>query len=209
MVNLKNDSLFWGRWSPLTSLIGATTLILSSGRLAFALVAAGSLLWVYTLSALAHGMAGRILPKKGKTWILVLLVAIIGSIYDLLLWFVSPFLVLETFFILFLVPICCISSGILERTESLDPADILTKAYSEAATLSALIIVFSLIREPLGFCSLSLPGGPEGILFLFTAEEEAFFPIRVIAATPGALFLLGYGIVLFRRLEIFRQEEGQ
>ncbi|MDR3193151.1 MAG: hypothetical protein LBT87_08815 [Treponema sp.] len=207
-MNLKNDDSFWGRWSPLSSLIGSSILILASGRLAFALAAAGSLLWVYTLSALAHGASARILPKKGKTWILVLLVSIIASVYDLFLWFVSPFLVLETFFALFLIPICCITSGILDRSAGLEPADILTKAYSEAATLSALIIVFSLIREPLGFCSLSLPGGSEGIFFLFVAEEEAFFPIRVIAATPGALFLLGYGLVLFRRLKI-SQEEGR
>jgi hypothetical protein len=99
------------------------------------------------------------------------------------------------------------ASGILERTESLSPADILTKAYSEAATLSVLIVVFSLIREPLGFCTLSLPGGSEGIFFLFIAEEEAFFPIRVIAAAPGVLFLLGYGIALFRRLEIGQEED--
>jgi hypothetical protein len=208
-VILKNDSGFWSYWSPLTSLVGSSILILSSGRLAFALVAAGSLLWVYTLSALVHGAAGRMLPRKGKNWILILLISIIASIYDLFLWFLSPFLVLETFFVLFLIPICCMISGVLERTASLEPADIMTQAYSEAAALSILIIVFSLIREPLGFCSLSLPGGPEGIIFLFTAEEEAFFPIRIIAATPGALFLLGYGIVLFRRLEIFRQEEDR
>jgi hypothetical protein len=205
-VILKSDSGFWGCRSPLTSLVGSSILILSSGRLAFALVTAGSLLWVYTLSALAHGAASRILPRKGKNWILVLLISIIASIYDLFLWFVSPFLVLETFFVLFLIPICCMISGILERTGTLSPADIMTKAYSEAAALSGLIIVFSLIREPLGFCSLSLPGGSGGIFFLFAAGEGAFFPIRLIAATPGALFLLGYGIVLFRRLEIFKEE---
>jgi hypothetical protein len=205
-VNLRSNSSFWGYWSPLASLVGSSILILSSGRLAFALVAAGSLLWVYTLSALAHGAAGRILPQKGKNWILVLLISVIAGIYDLLLWFVSPFLVLETFFVLFLTPICCMISGILERTKSLSPADIMIKAYSEVVSLSVLIIVFSLIREPLGFCCLSLPGGSEGIFFLFAVGEEAFFPIRVIAATPGALFLLGYGIVLFRRLEIFKEE---
>lgn len=208
-MNLNEGGNFWGSRSPLNSLIGSSVLILSSGRLAFALVAAGSLLWVYALSALVHGAAGRILPRKGKRWILALLVSVIASVYDLLLWFISPFLVLETFFILFLTPICCMASGILDRTESLSPADILSKAYSEALSLSALILVFALIREPLGFCTLSLPGGPEGIFFLFIAEEEAFFPIRIIAAAPGALFLLGYGIVLFRRLEIFRQEEGR
>jgi hypothetical protein len=189
--------------------MGSSILILASGRLAFALTAAGSLLWVYTLSALVNGAARQILPEKGKKWILVLLVSVIGSVYILVLWFLSPLLVLEMFFILFLVPIYCIASGILERTESLSPADIMTEAYSAAATLSALTIGLSLIREPLGFCTLSLPGGSEGIFFLFVAEEEAFFPIRIIAATPGALFLLGYGIVLFRRLEIFRQEEGR
>jgi hypothetical protein len=208
-VTIKENSLFGGRWSPLASLVGSSILILASGRLAFALVAAGSLFWVYTLSALAHGAARRALPEKGRKWILVLLVSTIGSVYILSLWLISPLLALETFFILFLVPISCMVSGILERTESLSPADIMTGAYSEAAVLSALTIIFSLIREPLGFCTLSLPGGPEGIFFLFVAEEEAFFPVRIIAATPGALFLLGYGVVLFRRLETFRQEANR
>jgi hypothetical protein len=189
--------------------MGCGILVLSSGRLAFALAAAGSLLWVYTLSALVNGAASRILPGKGKKWVLILLVSIIGSVYTLFLWFISPLLVLETFFVLFLIPICCIASGILERTESLELPDALTKAYSEAAALSLLIIAFSLVREPLGFCTLSLPGGSEGIVFLFVAEEEAFFPIRLIAAAPGALFLLGYGLVLFRRVESFRQEDGR
>jgi Na+-transporting NADH:ubiquinone oxidoreductase subunit NqrD len=189
--------------------MGSSILILASGRLAFALTAAGSLLWVYTLSALIHGVVRPALPEKGKRWILVLLASMVGSVYILLLWFLSPLLVLETFFVLFLVPICCMASDILERTGSLNPADIMTEAYSEAATLSVLTVCLSLIREPLGFCTLSLPGGSEGIFFLFVAEEEAFFPIRIIAATPGALFLLGYGIVLFRRIEVFRQEEGR
>jgi hypothetical protein len=208
-VNLKNDSVFRGRGSPLASLAGGSILILASGRLAFALIAAGSLFWVYILSALVHGAARPALPEKGKRWILVLLVSVIGSVYVLFLWLLSPLLALETFFVLFLVPVSCMASGILERTADLSPADILAKAYSEAAVLSALTIALSFIREPLGFCTLSLPGGAEGIFFLFVAEEEAFFPIRVIAATPGALFLLGYGIVLSRRLEIFRQEEGR
>jgi hypothetical protein len=189
--------------------MGSSILILASGRLAFALTAAGSLLWVYTLSALAYNAASRVLPEKGKRWVLVLFVSLVGGIYDLVLWFISPLLVLETFFTLFLVPICCISSGILGRTESLSPADTAAKAYTEAAALSLLIIIFSLIREPLGYCTLSLPGGSQGIVFLFIAEEEAFFPVRIIAAVPGALFLLGYGIVLFKRLEIFRQEESR
>jgi hypothetical protein len=208
-VILKNEGGFWSDWSPLASLMGCGILVLASARLAFALVAAGSLLWVYTLSALVKGAAFELLPKKGKKWILILLASIVGSVYTLLIWFISPFLVLEMFFILFLVPVCCIASGILERTESLELPDALAKAYSEAASLSALIIVFSFIREPLGFSTLSLPGGFEGIIFLFTAEEEAFFPIRVIAAAPGALFLLGYGIALYRRVETFRQEEGR
>jgi hypothetical protein len=194
----------------LTSLTGISLLILASNRLAFALVAAGSLLWVYTLSALTLSAAAPVLPQKGRKGIGVLLTTVIGSVYTLILWFISPLLVLETFLILTLSPVCCIASDILERTGSLEPMDVMAKAYSEAATLSLLIIGFSLIREPLGFCSLSLPGGSEGIVFLFALkEEEAFFPVRIIAATPGALFLLGYGIVLFKRLKILRQEEDQ
>ncbi len=70
------------------------------------------------------------------------------------------------------------------------------KAFGEKGT--AVLRAFALIREPLGFLSLSLPGGAQGIILLFSFEKEAFLPIHVIASSSGALLLLGYGIGLYR-----------
>jgi hypothetical protein len=236
---------FWGGHSPLSSLAGGSLLILASNRFSFALVCAGSLLWVYCLTALVVFTARPILPQKGRQGLFVFLSALIGSLYLLLLWFMSPLLVLNTFFFLILSPVCFIASGLLERIWPGDlarsvPADreevtdrgsppgyrkgaqrgipdtrisggsfavhspgieeVLARSFSEAATLGILILALSLIREPIGFAVFSFPGGVQGIVTLFSAEEEGFFPVHIVAASAGALMLLGYGIALFKQL---------
>jgi hypothetical protein len=71
------------------------------------------------------------------------------------------------------------------------------RAFAEAAVTGALIVILSIIREPLGFLSLSLPGGQHGIIRL-SFESGSFLPIRIIASSAGALLLLGYGVGLYR-----------
>ena len=53
-------------------------------------------------------------------------------------------------------------------------------------------MAFALIREPLGFLSLSLPGGAHGSVLLFSFNMKSFLPIQLIASSGGALLLLGY-----------------
>jgi hypothetical protein len=171
---------------------------MASSRLAFALVCAGALLWVYTLPALIAFPGRRSFPGWGKKLILVFLSALAGGIYFLALWFVSPVLVMENFFILSLIPLICTGSGMFERLESLNLKDTLSRALGEAAVLGGLIIALSLIREPLGYFSLSLPGGVLGVLWIFSASGESFLPIRLISSSAGALILLGYGVSLYR-----------
>jgi hypothetical protein len=205
---------FWGGHSPLSTLAGGSLLILASSRFSFALVSAGSLFWVYCLSSLAIFAARPILPQKGKQWVFIFLSAIIGSLYLLILWFLSPILVLNTFFFLILSPVCCIASGLFDRiwsasagqgdapvapTYSPDIGAVLFRSFTEAWVLAALILALSLVREPIGFASLSFPGGVQGIVTLFSAETDGFFPIRIAVSSAGALILLGYGIALYKQ----------
>jgi hypothetical protein len=189
--------IFWGSRSPLASLSGGVLLIIASSRLAYALAAAGALLWVYGLSALLAYPVARMIPHQGKPLILVFCASFIGSLYLLLLWFISPLTALEVFFIVSVVPLVSVSSGIFKRIESLDLDEALGRALSEGAVFGGLLIIFALIREPLGFGSLSLPGGPSGIVLLFSFEND-FLPLRLIAGSAGALLLLGYGVGLYR-----------
>lgn len=188
--------MFWGSRSPLAGLGGAALLILASARLAYALIIAVALLWVYVLSATALWPASRILPERGRPLVLLLAASFIGGVYLLILWLLSPLTALELFFLVSLVPLFCAGSGFFRRIESLAPGEAAFRALSEALIWGGLLIGFALIREPLGSGSLSMPGA-SGIVLLFSIEED-FFPFRFIACSAGALLVLGYGAGLYR-----------
>jgi hypothetical protein len=188
--------VFWGSRSPLAGLSGAALLILASARLAYALLIAVALLWVYVLSAVALRPASRILPERGRPLVLLLAASFIGCVYLLFLWLLSPLSALELFFLVPLVPLFCAGSGFFRRIESLPPGEAALRALSEALIWGGLLIGFALIREPLGAGSLSMPG-TSGIVLLFAIEED-FFPVRFIASSAGALLVLGYGAGLYR-----------
>jgi hypothetical protein len=198
MNNSHQSHLFWGSFSPLVCLTGGGLLVMASGRLAYALVTAAALIWTYSLSALAFFPSRRFFPDRGKKLVLVFLSAFTGSIFLLLLSLVSPVLGLETFFLVSLTPLLCVDSGLFDRLDSQRPEEVVFRAFGEAAVLGGVIIAFSLIREPLGYFSLSLPGGAQGIVMIYSAERETFLPIHIIASSAGSLLLLGYGVSLYR-----------
>jgi Na+-transporting NADH:ubiquinone oxidoreductase subunit NqrD len=172
---------------------------MGSRRLAFALVVCGALVWVYGLTALCAYFFKPLFPKKGGAVVLIFLSAFMGSLYLLLLSFVSPLLVMETSFLILLTPLCCIGSGIGSRPVSPDPGDALFRVLQDALALGGVILALALIREPIGFASLSLPGGSRGVIEVFSAEGGDFFPVRIVSLSAGAFFLLGYGVALFHR----------
>jgi hypothetical protein len=199
---------FWGFRSPLATLCGGSLLVLASVRLSFALVCSFALLWVYILTGLV--MRIPFLPAGKKGGIGPFLASFIGGIYILLLFFISPILVMDTLFFLILCPLCCISSGVLDQPEKTDDSEAVLQAGAEGLALSALILGLSLIREPLGYGCLSLPGIRQGLVNFIEFPRDNRLPVRIIAAAPGALFLLGYGIALFRRFGGFSPEgEGK
>jgi len=186
----------------LTCLSGAALLIMASDRLAHAITVTGALIWVYALSSLAAYAGARFLPQRGRTLLLAFLTSFFAGTYLLLLWILSPLCALETFFVISLIPMFCMVSGVLKQLETQDIDDILLAFFSEAMILGTLIIIFALIREPLGYLSLSLPGGARGMILLFSFSTESFLPIHVIASSCGALLLLGYLLGLYRYLKI-------
>jgi hypothetical protein len=188
--------------APLSTLAGGGLLIIASSRFAFALVACAALLWVYGLTVLSAFVAKPILPKRGIRVILLFLSGFIGSLFLLVLWLISPLLALGSAFIILLCPVYCMGSEIFAHLAAQTLEGALGKTLVDAGLLGFLIIALSLIREPLGFMTLSLPmvEGP-GMVELFKVDDEtSLLPIRILTSAGGALLLLGYGVALFRYL---------
>jgi Na+-transporting NADH:ubiquinone oxidoreductase subunit NqrD len=205
------SDLFWGPYAPISTLTAAGLMIIATGRLAFAIGALGALVWVYTSTAFVLSFAKPILPKQGLPVLHLFLMAFWGSLYILIFHCINPYLGMETTFFLLLCPLCCAGSGICRRIEGLSRRDSVLKALLEALTLGGVLIALALIREPLGFGSLTLPGGPQGLVTLFAPASSLavnYFPARIIAGASGGLLLLGYILALFRRLKRRFYREG-
>ncbi|MCL2804519.1 MAG: hypothetical protein FWD26_01085 [Treponema sp.] len=211
-MSLTRQHSFWGSLSPLGGLTGVSLLIMASARLSWAITIAGSLFWVYGLTTFAFAFlsstaASKFLPARGRGAIFTCLAAFFGSIYLLLFWMLCPFAAFETFMLLLLVPLFCVQSagsGLLSQIQSkpeksqLDIFEYISDAVSQAASLSVLLIAFSIIREPLSYCSLSFPGTSQGMVTIMYFKSNAFFPINIFSSSAGALLLLGYFICLYQ-----------
>ena len=196
-----SSHLFWGSHSPFSALSGGALMIMASTRLAFALICAGALIWVYALTALIYSSARPILPAKGRLVILLFLCTFFCGLYAILTSLLNPLLIMGTCFFLFLIPPWCLGSGFFESSDSEDPSEAVSRALLEAITLAVIIIALALIREPLGMGTISIPGGVQGILEIFGSHgNDTFVPARILSVSSGGLLLLGYGTALYRYL---------
>jgi hypothetical protein len=191
-MNVQMEShFFWGKHSPLSSLTGAALIVIASGRISFALICSLALVWVYVFVLAAAKLGGEYFPVWGRGAVLLFLSSLAAGIFFVLLWFFSPLLAMESAFFIFLVPVTFIASGISNRVLDYDIGEVVTQGLSDALVLGVLILGFSLVREPLGFGSISLPGF-DSIRF---ARIE---PLRLLQASSGALILFGYGVAVYR-----------
>jgi len=196
-VNPQTQShLFWGKFSPLSSLTGAVLLIIASGRIAFALICTLALVWVYVFVMAVAKLGGDYFPEWGRKAVLLFISALAAGIFLILLWIFNPVLALESSLIVFFVPVVFTASDLCGRVLDYDMLEILSQALAEALILGVLILGISLIREPLGFGSISVPGLD---IVRFVREE----PLRFFQTSSGALIILGYGIAVYR---FFRKE---
>jgi len=198
-----SSHVFWGSHSPLSALNGAALIIMASNRFSFALICSGALVWVFGLTVLtyscAHSFLPSILPSRGKMVILLFLSTFFCGMFTFIISLLNPLLILGTFFFLVLVPPWCMSTGFFEAVESLDPFEATSRALLEAAVFSGVIIALSLIREPLGIGTLSIPGSSQGIMEIYEGQNaETVLPGRILSISAGGLLLLGYVVALYR-----------
>jgi len=208
-MSIKGQHSFWGSLSPLGGLTGAGILIMASARLSWAVTVALGLFWVYGLTAgtftfFMSETGKKIFPKGGRVHIYTCLSAFYGSLYLFMFWLLCPFAALEVFLVLLLVPIYCAGSGVVQQMQPIshnphaDIFDNVSDSISQAISLAGLLLVFSIIREPLSYCSLSFPGTYQGMIIIVYFKAGAFFPIGIFAASSGALLLLGYFICMYQ-----------
>jgi hypothetical protein len=201
MKRAVKNFFLWDVYKPLFTLAGAGLIVMASSRLAFALVTAAALLWVYNATMAALFFGRPVYPKTpmGKVAARITLTSVLGSLFLLFLRVTSPLLAMETACLVLLTPCYVSVSPLFDKPYGSEISSLLLKASLEAGSLGALIVAFALIREPVGFMALSLPGGASGIIELFSPPEgDGFLPVRIIAGSAGALLLLGYGAALFR-----------
>jgi hypothetical protein len=208
-MSLSRQYSFWGSLSPLGGLTGAGLLIMASARLSWAITVAGSLFWVYGLTAftfsfLLKAFGNKFFPVKGRISLYTCIAAFFGSVYLLMLWLLSPFAALEVFLLLLLVPLFFAGSGVVQQISSqsenyqIDIFEYVSDVVSQAVHLAGLLIAFSIVREPLSYSSLTFPGTYQGMMTIMHFNENSFFPINIFASSAGALLLLGYIICLYQ-----------
>ncbi|MCL1928123.1 MAG: hypothetical protein FWG07_04960 [Treponema sp.] len=202
-MNVQMEShLFWGKNSPLGSLTGAALLIVASGRIVFAIICSLALVWVYGFTLTAAKLGGEYFPRWGRNAVFLFISSLAAGIFLILLWILNPVMAMESSFFVFLVPVVFIASGIYNRTLEYDMGEVISQAMAEALILGVLVLGLSLVREPLGFGSISFPGFD---IIRFAKNE----PLRFLQASSGALIILGYVIAVYRhfRNEITRSED--
>ncbi|MDR1178249.1 MAG: hypothetical protein LBK64_05430 [Spirochaetaceae bacterium] len=199
MSNFPENHPFWGSQGPLVSLSSGALLILASSRLAFALITVLALIFIYVLSAAVSLCAKKIIPRAGRCLVLIFIAGFFSGAFALILSLASPLLVLELNIVVLLVPVSFIGSSVSKNFDTLEPDDGLYEAVLEALILGGLITGFALVREPLAYGALSVPGSQGIIEWAFADQANPYLP-RLVGTSAGGCILLGYAVVLFRKI---------
>jgi hypothetical protein len=200
-------------------------MVISSGRIASALVCLVALLWTNALTLFVAGVGRKALPEKGREGVLVFVASFACFLFYFVLSLASPFQAMENAFCILLCPVFLLASGLYSRVQEYDTPEMVFQAVSEALVLGMLILALALIREPLGSGSVSLPslglvrligGGLSQASDPAAVEplplESRFFlePMALLKLSSGALIILGYGVALYRhRRNLYTNQEDE
>ncbi|MDR2509523.1 MAG: hypothetical protein LBC77_02635 [Spirochaetaceae bacterium] len=196
---------FYGK--PANIMTCAALIIFGTSRLAFAICAAAALVWGYVFSVTLIHSSKRFFPKSVFNNILSLCVfGFAAGLFQLFMELACPALAMETALIVLIVPALCFVGNIERRTERSPLLSAVTSAVLEAAGIGVFLVAFALIREPLGYGSLSLPGGLKGYYEIFSVDKSGF-PVRIISAPAGALLLSGYIFIVFKMIKPAAKKE--
>jgi hypothetical protein len=198
---------------PLTTLSAAALLVVASSRLAFALIAMIDLTVVYLLTALISETLKRVrlfkhssheiwlLPKKNQKIVCLFLANFIGCAFFFALYCAFPLLAIETIFITLFVPIFVYIEEAGEKYADVPLLHIVKNCFKDSAFLGILAIFIALIREPIGYATLSLPGGNGGIIELFNKDNSFPFTVEIISLSSGAFLIIGFIMTMFRIID--------
>ncbi|MDR1095152.1 MAG: hypothetical protein LBL31_02050 [Spirochaetaceae bacterium] len=205
--------LFRFFYRPLTTFSAAALLVVASSRLAFAIIAIIDLTVVYLFTALISETLKRVrifkhspheiwlLPKTNQKIVCLFLSNFIGCLFFFALYCVFPLLATETIFITLFVPIFVYLEEAGEKYASLPPLHIVKNCFADSAFLGILVILIALIREPIGYATLSLPGGNSDIIELFNKDGSFPFTVEIISLSSGAFLLIGSIITILRIID--------
>jgi hypothetical protein len=198
---------------PLITLSAAALLVVASSRLAFAIIAVINLVVVHTLTVLIVEPLKRarlfkqskqeiwLFPKKNQKLVYLFLANFVGCLFFFVYYCITPLLAMETIFITLFVPMFAYSEEVGEKYSSLPLPHAIKSCFFDSFYPGILTVAIALIREPLGYATLSLPGGNGGIIELFNKNGSFPFAIEIISLSSGAFLLIGYIMVVFRILD--------
>jgi hypothetical protein len=202
-----SGATFWSPDGPLASLACAGLVVVASGRLAYALTAGLALIFVYLFSILCLSAGKPLISDNIRGAVAVVLSSFFAALFLLVLSLVSPLFAQESSFFVLLTPIVFVASGIADRCARDPVPDGLFRALIEAVLVLALLVAFSLVREPIGYGSLSLPG-TDGISIILGSGQVPVFAVRAAAISVGGFILLAYIVVAFRKARAAIFEDG-
>jgi hypothetical protein len=202
----------------LTTLSAAALLVVASSRLAFALIAVLDLAVVYLFTALISETLKRVrlfkhsgheiwlLPKRNQKMVCLFLSNFVGCIFFFALYCASPLLAMETIFITLFVPIFVYIEEAGEKYSDMPLFRIVRNSFKDSVFLGILAIFIALIREPIGYATLSLPGGNGGIIELFNKNNSFPYTVEIISLSSGAFLLIGFIMTMFRIIDRRKSE---
>ncbi len=200
-MNDKNESsVLWSGSGPLSSLAGAVVVVGASGRLSDAIVVGGCVLFVYSLAPFLLKLAEDFVPKAYASGIRLIVAVFLASAYARTAGIAWLSLVRESAPFIGMVPLCLVASGLFDRTAEGSALGALRASAAEALVLVAFAGAFALVREPIGYGTLTLPG-ESGPVPLFGLGGAASYALRSVSATSGGFLLLGYVAAVYRRFK--------
>jgi hypothetical protein len=191
----------------LSSLACAGLLVVATGRLAYALTVGLALVFVYLCSIVSLWAGLPLVSDRIRGGIAVILSSLFAAVYLLVLSLISPLLVQEVSFFVLLAPIVFIASGIVDRSIKDEVGAAVGRASIESGSILALLVAFALVREPLGYGSLSVPGS-DGIIVVLGSGTAPVLAVRAVASSVGGLILTAYAVFAFRKLRAGASEES-
>jgi hypothetical protein len=189
---------------PISSMSGLVLFMVAGSRLSYAMIAACALLWVFLLSSFTNILVRGIDSDMGRMMLNVMISSFASGLYYLFLYLLNPLLAMETVLICALAPVFFMGCGFRETLGKPSAGELFRKAVREPLSLGVVTIAFSLIREPLGFATLSIPGGVRGIIELFNSDGHYIYTVQLISSSTGALFLLAYIMIALRYMDAGR-----